>query len=434
MIPSVFRGLGFVTLLFCASVAIAQTSDLADDWFLKDPETDLVQGVSADRVYQSLLKNQPARTILVAVVDSGVDIFHEDLKDVIWVNEDEIPNNGIDDDKNGYIDDVNGWNFIGGKKGNVNEDTYELTREYVRLKTKFDGVEKIGKRQKAEFEQYEKLKDKYLKLKEKNAKEYQLYKSLYLNAAGSIDTLKAVLKTDTLTREKLTAFNTSEPALLFAKGMLMNLYRNMSEGDTLEDVLSQLKEGYEYFRVISEFGYNDQFNSREMIGDDINNVSERHYGNNDVKGADSKHGTHVAGIIAANRVNEIGVRGIADHVKIMPIRAVPNGDERDKDIANAIYYAVDNGAQIINMSFGKSFSPQKEAVDKAVKYAEQKGVLLVHAAGNDADDNDVEPNFPNRFYKDGKEAKNWPPRPKTNTRTCRVPAWHRQWQPEWQPF
>jgi cell wall-associated protease len=409
MIRLVFRGLGALALLFLSAAGLLaqSSSNPADDWFLKDPETDLVQGVSTERVYQTLLKDQPARTVIVAVIDSGVDIQHEDLKDVIWINEDEIPDNGKDDDKNGYVDDVHGWNFIGGKNGNVNEDTYELTREYVRLKTKFDGLEKIGKKQKAEYEQYQKLKDKYLKLKEKNAKEYQFYKSIYINASGSVDTLKAVLKTDTLTREKVAAYAPTEPALLFAKGMVLNLYRNMDENDKLEDVLAQLKEGYDYFRVISEYGYNDQFNSREIIGDDINNVHEKYYGNNDVKGADAKHGTHVAGIIAANRNNALGIKGIADHVRIMAIRAVPNGDERDKDIANAIYYAVDNGAHIINMSFGKSFSPQKEIVDKAVKYAEQKGVLLVHAAGNDADDNDVEPNFPNRYYQDGKEVKTW---------------------------
>lgn len=408
MIRSLFERFAAFVFVLSGFLAQAQSSpEVADDWFLKDPETDLVQGVSVERTYQTLLKDQPARTVIVAVIDSGVDIEHEDLKDVIWINEDEVPNNGKDDDKNGYIDDVYGWNFIGGKNGNVNEDTYELTREYIRLKNKFESMEKIPKKQKAEYEQYQKLKDKYTKLKEKNAKEYQMYRNLYLNAAGSLDTLKAVLKTDTLTREKLTAYAPTEPALLFAKGMMMNLFRNMDEGDTLEDVIAQLKEGYDYFRVISEFGYNDQFNSREIVGDDINNVNERYYGNNDVEGGDAKHGTHVAGIIGANRLNNLGIKGVADHVRIMPIRAVPNGDERDKDIANAIYYAVDNGANIINMSFGKSFSPQKDAVDKAVKYAEQKGVLLIHAAGNDADDNDVEKNFPNRFYLDGKEARTW---------------------------
>jgi cell wall-associated protease len=409
MFKSIFsRYCSIILVLFSASsLAQAPQPDLPDDWFVRDPETDLVQGVSANRAYQTLLKDQPSRTIIVAVIDSGVDIFHEDLKDVVWINEDEIAGNGLDDDKNGYVDDVYGWNFIGGKDGNVNEDTYELTREYVRLRAKFESVEngKVGKKQRAEYEQYQKIKDKYTKLRDKNAQ--QTYKNLYANVTGSIDTLKVVLKTDTLSAEKLTQFNPGEPVLIFAKGMVMNMLKNMGPNGTLEDLTSQLKEGYDYYRVISEYGYNEDFNSRAIVGDDITNLSEKYYGNNDVKGPDAKHGTHVAGIIAANRKNDIGIKGIADNVRIMSVRTVPNGDERDKDIANAIYYAVDNGAQIINMSFGKSFSPQKEVVDKAVKYAEQKGVLLVHAAGNDADDNDEEKNFPNRFYLDGREAKNW---------------------------
>jgi len=156
------------------------------------------------------------------------------------------------------------------------------------------------------------------------------------------------------------------------------------------------------------YGYNVDYDSRKIVGDNYANVYEKNYGNNDVIGPDATHGTHVAGIIAANRTNNLGIKGIADHVKIMAVRMLPNsGDERDKDVANAIIYAVNNGAKIINMSFGKRFSPEKIAVDKAVKYAEEKGVLLVHAAGNDGDNSDVEINFPNRLYLNGKEAKNW---------------------------
>jgi subtilisin family serine protease len=408
MIRSVLRSLTLVFSMLLPLAGFGQLQgELPDDWFVRDPETDKVQGVSADKVYQTLLKDQPSRTVIVAVIDSGVDILHEDLKDVIWVNEDEVAGNGIDDDKNGYVDDVYGWNFIGGKEGNVNEDTYELTREYIRLKQKYENVDKVSKKQKAEYDQYLKIKDKFTRLKEKNGQQYETYRNLYANVMGSIDTLKVVLKTDSLTEEQLTSFNPSEPVLLFAKGMVLTMLKNMGGQGTLDDLVAQLKEGYDYFRVISEYGYNEEFDSRKIIGDDINNLNERGYGNNDVKGPDARHGTHVAGIIAANRKNEIGIRGIADNVKIMSVRAVPNGDERDKDIANAIYYAVDNGAQVINMSFGKSFSPQKEAVDKAVKYAEQKGVLLIHAAGNDAEDNDTEKNYPNRYYLDGKEARNW---------------------------
>ncbi|MBN8577870.1 MAG: S8 family serine peptidase [Cytophagales bacterium] len=379
------------------------------DWFLRDPEQDSVLGVSAERVYQTLLKDQPSRTVIVAVIDSGVDIEHEDLKSVIWKNEKEIPGNGIDDDGNGYIDDVYGWNFIGGKNDNVAADTYELTREYIRLKALYGTMEenKVPKKQKAEYESYKKIKDKFEKLKAKNEQQYKLYATIYKNVKTSIDTLKAMLNVQTLTAEDVQRFQTQEPGLLFAKGFLLNMFKNMNEGERIEDYIDELKEGVNYYEVIVKYGYNEEYDSRQIVGDNINNLYEKNYGNNDVIGPDATHGTHVAGIIAADRTNNLGIKGIANNVKIMVVRAVPNGDERDKDVANAIIYAVDNGAHIINMSFGKPYSPQKQAVDKAVRYAEQKGVLLVHAAGNDAKDADVEKSFPTRFYADGKEAKNW---------------------------
>ncbi|HEX8060679.1 MAG TPA: S8 family peptidase [Cyclobacteriaceae bacterium] len=401
-----------ILILSTALPAISQELPapvIGKDWFLKDPETDHVQGVSADKVYETLLKDQPSKTITVAIIDSGVDINHEDLKDVIWTNEDEIPGNGIDDDKNGYIDDVHGWNFIGGKDGtNVNEDTYELTREYLRLKEKFANVEssKVPKKQREDFEKYQKLADKFKKLKDKNENMYGQFAALYLNFKKSVDTLKYALKTDTLTLEKLAAFSPTDQVTMFAKGFVTQKMKNFND-PSIEGALGQFHEAYDYFRVIVEYGYNENYDSRQIVGDRYSDVYEKGYGNNDVTGPDALHGTHVAGIVAANRMNDVGIKGIANNVRIMSVRAVPNGDERDKDVANAIIYAVDNGASVINMSFGKSFSPQKEAVDKAVKYAEKKGVLLVHAAGNDGEDIDKENNFPTRIYLDGKEARNW---------------------------
>lgn len=396
----------FVIPAFSQSLNI---KTIRQDWFLRDPEQDSLQGVSAERAYQTVLKNQPSRSVIVAVIDSGIDIDHEDLKSVIWVNEKEIPNNGIDDDKNGYIDDIHGWNFIGGKEGNVDADTYELTREYIRLKLKYENADagKLSKKQKQEFESYVQIKDKFEKLKAKNEQQYKLYAGMYKSITFSIDTLKALLKVEKISPEDVRKFNTNDPGLLFAKGFLLSMYRNMGDDADLEGYLTELKEAMDYYGVIVKYGYNEAFDSRLIVGDDITNLQERNYGNSDVKGPDPKHGTHVAGIIAADRKNDIGVKGIADNVKIMVVRAVPNGDERDKDVANAIIYAVDNGARVINMSFGKSFSPQKEVVDNAVRYAEQKGVLLIHAAGNDAEDIDKEKNYPTKIYLDGKEAKNW---------------------------
>jgi len=400
-------------LVFLVSVsspvwAQSKNASIPPDWFLRDPQEDSVQGLSVEKAYSTLLRGQTAREIIVAVLDTGVDFNHEDLKDVIWINGGEIPDNGIDDDKNGYVDDVRGWNFIGGKNGNVKDDTDDLTREYIRLNAKFGNVQKVGKKQNAEYEEYLKIKGKFQRLKDKNEQEYKYYAAIYQNMKQSIDTLKVLTKADKLTAEHVKNFETNDPTLLFAKGFLMQLYHNAGEEADLDDYLKELKEGVDQLGVTVNYGYNVDFDSRKIVGDDYSNVYEKNYGNNDVKGPDPLHGTHVAGIIAANRTNNLGIKGISDHVKIMSVRMVPSsGDERDKDIANAIIYAVDNGAKIINMSFGKNFSPEKEAVDKAVKYAEQKGVLLIHAAGNDGEDIDVDKNYPSRFYLDGKEAKNW---------------------------
>ena len=397
-------------VLFTFVTSIGQTPhNPPKDWFLLDPENDQLQGVSAERTYHELLQSRPARTVIVAVVDSGVDIFHEDLKRVIWTNAGEIPGNGIDDDKNGYIDDVHGWNFIGGKDGNVNEDTYELTREFVRLHKKYEEADegKLPKKQRAEYANYKKVKTKYEKLRDNNKQQYDLYRNLSKNLHMSVDTLKAAMKVDKLTRQDLDSFKATTPTLSFAKGFTLNMLDRMGPETNLAELLEEIEEAAKHFQTIVEYGYNPDFDSRLIVGDNYTNTNERTYGNNDVKGSDAEHGTHVAGIIAADRTNDIGIKGIADHVEIMSVRTVPNGDERDKDVANAIRYAVDNGAKIINMSFGKSFSPEKAVVDQAVKYAEKKGVLLIHAAGNEGDDNDKVKSFPSRIYLDGKEAKNW---------------------------
>ncbi|MEJ1240716.1 S8 family peptidase [Chryseolinea sp. T2] len=410
--------------LAARDTANEDTANVPKDWFLKDPEADHLQGISVEKTYMTLLKGKPSKTVLVAVIDSGIDIEHEDLRDVIWTNADEIPDNGIDDDKNGYVDDVHGWNFLGNKDGsNVDEDTYEVTREYARLKALYENVDeaKVSKKNKAEFALWQRVKAKYERDFKANKDQYDQYKQqhdLYQNAYVTLSFCDSIISKSmggkAIMKSNLAEVNSTNDTLRFAKETLTKVLENV-DGDIavseflneLKGYLGQLEEGLDHYGTAVNFGYNLEFNSRKIVGDDPNNLYEKGYGNNDVEGPDARHGTHVAGIIGANRSNEIGIKGIADNVRIMVLRAVPNGDERDKDIANAILYAVDNGAQVINMSFGKAFSPQKEAVDKAVKYAESKGVLLVHAAGNDGDNIDKEENYPSKVLKNGSEVRNW---------------------------
>lgn len=416
-----------VALALGASVSssVLAQKKAPENWFNLDKTKNGVQGVSTEETYATLLKGKTGQTVVVAVIDGGVDFAHEDLKDIMWKNPKEIPGNGIDDDKNGYIDDVYGWNFIGGKDGkNVHHETLEMTRVYAKLRTKYGKmseveVAKLGKKDKAEYEKFKELGKKIedeRKEAEEGLQEMEATKTMVLNGLAAIE---KALDGKPLTKDNVEKIEAKDQTLQVGKGYLLKSV--FGRGEKPADMTQartafeeQIQEGFDYYSSKSKYQYNPDYDSRaEIVKDDYNNSNERNYGNNDVKGPDAFHGTHVAGIIAAVRNNSIGMNGVADNVRIMAIRCVPDGDERDKDVANAIRYAVDNGATVINMSFGKSYSWDKGAVDEAVRYAASKDVLLVHAAGNDSKDNDAgHNNFPTaRFERAGwfraKKAKNW---------------------------
>jgi len=383
-----------------ALASLAQAQDKITNWQNMDFKADGVRGISTEKAYNELLKGKKSTTIIVGVIDSGVEIDHQDLKDMIWVNPKEIPNNGKDDDNNGYIDDINGWDFLGGKDGkDVDQDNYEVTREVARLKKLYAGkdIEKLPAKDKAYYDKVKAIYDEKAGETRMTKMMVDMMQKEYIEASNKIK--KHLNKTE-LTKEDVEGLKTENKELKEAKTSLLKI---MDRGLD-EKTLAEYKKHYD---AAAQFAYNEDFNSRTVIGDDYSNMKEKGYGNNEVEGPDAQHGTHVAGIIGANRNNNLGVQGVAENVKIMVLRAVPDGDERDKDIANAIIYAVDNGARVINMSFGKSFSPNKARVDEAVKYAEKKGVLLVHAAGNDAKDVDTEDNFPTKYFINKKSAKNW---------------------------
>lgn len=390
--------------LFSLSLSFAQPQP---GWMLMDAEKDGVHGISEEKAYQ-LLANRKPRKVVVAVIDSGVDIYHEDLKDVIWTNPGEIPNNGIDDDHNGYIDDVHGWNFIGGKDGShVNQDSYEITRLYVQLKKKYAGksVDQIAKKDKKEFALFEAVKKQIDEKLAGNKAESEAIQGLYDNFKSTHEYLVSKFNLTDINPTTISSL-TIEDEEMSSAVQTLNILMLMTGSNSYDELMSQLEEALSYYGDAINYGYNPDFDPRPIVGDDYNNSSERYYGNNDVKGPDPSHGTHVAGIIAAKRNNNIGMNGIADNVEIMVVRVVPNGDERDKDVANGIRYAADNGASVINMSFGKKFVHDKKVVDEAIKYAESKGVLLIHAAGNDGEDIDVEKFYPSRQFLKG-QAKNW---------------------------
>jgi subtilisin family serine protease len=376
-------------------------------WYLRDPQLDKTPGTGTTRAYAELLKGRVPTAVVVAVIDSGIDTAHVDLKPVLWRNAREIPGNGIDDDKNGYIDDVHGWSFLGGKDGrNISVETLESTRIVAKYGPRFAGKTsaQIKAADKADYALYLKAKKAY------DAKRKELASQLTQadQMTGPLTQMTSLLKQklgveklDTATMRRAAA-QVPDPEF---KSLLTSLYQNMKQGgigDT-DALLAELSNELKDQREQLEYSMNTKFNARaDIVKDNPDDLTQRNYGNNDVTGPDALHGTHVAGIIAAVRDNNLGIQGIAGApVRVMSVRAVPNGDERDKDVANAIRYAVDNGAQIINMSFGKEFSPQRPAVEAAYKYAASKNVLLVHAAGNEDDNLDVVPHYPAAFYLDG---------------------------------
>jgi len=378
------------------SVNFETMLEAPEGWHHWDEEITRFRGTSSDRAYHELLDDKsPQKTVTVAVIDGGVDTDHKDLNDVIWINEDEIPGNGKDDDNNGYVDDINGWNFIGGADGkNVNHDTFELTRLYRKLKEKYGQKMKsaaLTAQEKEEYLYYREIKSDYENKIRELSQQYQNIQSIEQSKEQAENILNEHFADSSYTYKDLQNLQPSSQDLNFAKNVMSYVMENDIDSALIAD---QKKQIYEF----AKYGYNPDFNPRHIVGDNYEDKSEQYYGNNDVAGPDPSHGTHVAGIIGAERNNGIGVNGIATNIRIMAIRAVPNGDERDKDVANAIRYAVDNGADIINMSFGKSYSPYKEVVDKAIAHANKNNVLMVHGAGNSAQNIDTTANYPTDKY------------------------------------
>jgi subtilisin family serine protease len=309
------------------SPSFAQSSPKG--WHLKDKTEDKMYGISLQKAYDYIkAKNYRVNPVIVAVIDAGSDTTHEDLKNVLWKNHREIAGNGKDDDGNGYIDDVYGWNFLGNKAGkNIVKESEETERAFAKYQPK--------------WQSFDASKEEGLSVKERY--EYSMW--------------------------KIAAKTKGRPVYLTA--------------DSVRSLQAKQKAPKD-----------PNLTRKEIVGDKYEDISDRKYGNADVMAKDPMHGSHVAGIIAAQRNNGVGMDGVADDALIMTIRAVPDGDERDKDIALAIRYAVKNGARVINMSFGKSVSPEKKWVDEAVKYAAKHDVLIVHAAGNESLNTDLSPRYP----------------------------------------
>ena len=382
-------------------------------WYHQDFSSSNIYGVNTQNAYKYLeSKGLKIKPVIVGVLDSGVQVDHPGLIKNMWKNVNEVPNNGKDDDGNGYIDDIYGWNFSGGKNGDIDVDNMEVTRVVKKYQSKFEGpnsTENKANQAKMpeEFKMYMKSKEIFTKKSVEAKQNYETYKRI----SEMIPSMIALLNGQNLTQEVIAAIKPATPEQSMAVSVLGQLSRDpsitgKSPAEVQKSLQAQMKEALDYYEPQATKQYNLDYDPREsIVGDDYDNYAEKSYGNNHYEGPDAQHGTHVAGIIAGLPQGDEVQYGVGyKTAKIMTVRAVPNGDERDKDIANAIRYAVDNGAKILNMSFGKPVSPGKEEVWDAFKYAESKGVLLVKAAGNENEDIVENVYFPTN-YREVTEAK-----------------------------
>lgn len=404
------------TLLFATGCLIsmglfAQKKEVPKGWHLLDQKDSGYYGISIDKAYQFVKsKNLKSTPVIVAVIDSGVDTLHEDLKSVLWRNPKEIPGNGIDDDKNGYVDDIYGWNFLGGRDGrNVEKDSYEAARVYHKLKSKWEEKDiASGTLSADETKEYKMwLKAKFDIVGEINPLEVIQVKRMYKDLKLGDSIIRKDLEKEEYNCKDLSDYTAASDKAKKVKAILLNICKG-NDNDDISNVmiLDELEGDINKFEAVDK-APKDYRN--DIVKDNYYDFNDKFYGNNNVMVSNTAalHGTHVSGIIGAARNNGVGMDGIADNVKIMTVRAVPDGDEHDKDIALAIRYAADNGAKVINMSFGKGFSPEKKWVDDAVKYAESKGVLLIRAAGNSHQNLDTTYYFPSPVFEEGSRAPNW---------------------------
>ncbi len=368
------------------------------NWHFKDIIKDTIPGISLERVYDELLENKTGKDVIVAVIDMEVDIHHKELQGKIWTNLKEIFNNNIDDNQNGYIDDIHGWNFLGNAKGENNRFVnYEYTRILKKLNPEFKDkkAEEIISKDSVTFLIYKKTLKKYNE-KMVFAKEDLDYANMIFNSmTESKMAISNYLKNEDYSIKKLDNLKLIYPEDKELQEYISRLIGFTKNGYTQQYIDNYKLNAEERINKLLNLEYDD----RIIQGDDSDNISDLDYGNNILNANIDffDHGTKMAGIIS-----NIGLKG---EIKIMPLSISSYGDEHDKDIALAIRYAVDNGAKVINMSFAKQFSLYPEWVEEAFIYAEKNNVLLINSAGNNGvylDDESIFlfPNDHNYFKED----------------------------------
>jgi cell wall-associated protease len=385
----------------CDQILVAQNVIYnSHGWQFQDYRIDSIYGAGITKAYDELLRDKKAKQVIVAVIDNGIDTAHAALSSILWTNKNDIPGNGIDDDKNGYIDDTHGWNFLGGKNGeNITVESLESYREYYRISS--DGFIPKTSEGNPDTAYITKVKTFCMRDSASERRNVNMLSQVIPQMQSADSLLKYRLGKNPIYVRDVMEFEPRDTAFSTIKKNTLLYFKKygISPDMSLGKFIIEAEKYLESSRIkLTDFSNDPNALRKKIVGDHYNDLSDNNYGNNNISAGNPSHGTHVAGIIAAQNQNENPPVGIDKYVKIMVLRAVPDGDERDKDIALAIRYAVDNGARIINMSFGKYFSPEEKWVDEAVAYAEAKNVLLIHAAGNEMRDIDSIPHYPDPFY------------------------------------
>ncbi|RYD88404.1 MAG: peptidase S8, partial [Sphingobacteriales bacterium] len=344
----------FISLNATAQTIPAPAADLPKDWHLLDLQTDGFYGISLKPAYQ-LIKGKRSNRVTVATIDSGIDTAQKDLRSVLWTNAKEIAGNGKDDDKNGYIDDVHGWNFLGGPGGKANyTETSEEVREYNRLKPKYSILTEKTAGDKKEYAYWLKVKTLYdttVNTARTETEQLVPILNVLMTTSGYIKRELKLPAQASFTMKDIDNLQPVNDTLMHSKQVWESIFQQVGGN---ADNASLIKDWSESLAKYNNDLNPDLASRKRIVGDDPDIWDTKPYGNALLKFPDAMHGTGVAGLIGAVRNNGYGVDGVADNVRIMAIKTVPNGDEYDKDVAKAIRYAVDNGARIVNMSFGKN--------------------------------------------------------------------------------
>lgn len=398
-----------IFLIVCTCTSILSYGQISSLLGWHKMYNDTLQGVNSEKaLYFLKSKNiKPVKQLIVGIIDSGVDTTVVDLQPALWSNSKE-KQDGKDNDKNGYIDDLHGWNFLGTKDKSFNMTSAgtEEYREFKRLFPKYKGIDSTAIKDTAEYAYYERMKRKagivnYIKFFGYNAMKdeaYQLIDSILKATPG--------VQIDTLTINGLAHLPIENEKWIDACRMLfVDMYKG-GKGALWEMVRGTHQKQFDLMKKRID-GIENDADKRLLMGDDLKNPEDRFYGNPTLQVDGCEHGTFVAGVIAGQGIKNADVTGIFPQAKLMIIRAVPDGDEYDKDIASAIRYAVDNGAKVINMSLGKYTSPDAAMVNDAIEYAAKKDVLLVQAAGNNKKDIDKTAYFPSAKDKSGNTFANY---------------------------